>query len=241
MRRSHVALLGALAFLALCVLTVGIWLGRAAPELLPLSGERVTRVLDVADFDRVRVRGQWQVELTRGDAWLAELSYPVELEEGMSVDVVNRELDLRYSPERGWWSDFGRDPGLRVTARIVMPELRGIGSSGASLVSFAGFTGRALEVSSSGASRIEGRDSRYDALEIAMSGAGAADLAGVTAEDAHVEVSGALTVTLTMAGGELSGDASGASAIEYHGTVSVQRIDTSGVARVRQLDAGRQP
>lgn len=235
MRRSHTALIFAVAFLALCVFAAGLWLGRVAPEQPPLSGERTTRTVEVAEFDRVHVRGQWEVEITRGPVARVELSYPVELADGVTAAVEQRALELRHSAAR-WRQSADRNEDLRLTALIVMPELRGIESSGGSFVSFAGFTGRALEIDSSGVSRIEGADGRYDELEIAMSGAGAANLAGVTAADAHVELSGALTVTLTLAGGELSGDVSGASAVEYYGTVRAQRIDTSGVARVRQLD-----
>jgi hypothetical protein len=236
MRRSHAALVIGVSVVALCVLAGGIWLGRAVPEMPQLSGERATRAYDVADFERLDVRGQWQVAVTRGDAWRVELSYPVELAERVEVLVENRRLTLRYSAERGWWSDFGRREELRMSATIVMPMLDELELAGAPALSFSGFSGPDLEISSSGASSIEGRDSRYDELDLELSGAGAADLSGVTVTDAHLEISGAFRVTLRMAGGDLTGDVSGASAVAYYGSVRTQRIDASGVTRVQQLD-----
>jgi hypothetical protein len=163
-----------------------------------------------------------------------ELSYPLELERFIDVRKDGETLVLHYSTQLVRWSDFGSR--YETSARVVMPALEQLDLSGASKVELSGFQGSELEIDASGAVSIEGKDSRYDDLDLTMSGAGRTDLGGVTATDARINISGAHNVTLRMGGGVLSGDVSGASHVEYIGTVASQRVDTSGIARVEHRE-----
>lgn len=239
MKRSLVALLSAIGVVVAVMLALALWIRFAAPpreDPPTLSGQRATRSYDLANFTGVETSGQWQVTVVRGDEWAVEVTYPAELERYIDVRRGGDALVLDYNADRGWWSDFGSNDRFAMSVRVVMPALKKVDLSGASKVELSGFEGSKLEIEASGAAVIEGEDSRYDELDLEMSGAGRADLSGVTTTDAHIEVSGALSVTLRMGGGTLSGDVSGASHVEYFGTVASQTVDTSGFASIEHRE-----
>jgi len=70
-------------------------------------------------------------------------------------------------------------------------------------------------------------------LVLDSSGASEVDFEDVTVTTATIDMSGAANLILTMDGGDLTGDISGAGNIKYYGTVATQDIDTSGAANVR--------
>jgi hypothetical protein len=240
MKRSQLTLLTAIGTVVAATLAMALWArfdtqpGTASSTTF--SGQRVTRTYDFANFSRVDVRGQWQIALVRGDAWSVEISYPVELEPNVSVNAIGGELVVELTRQRDEpWSDFGRRDAIRMTARVVMPELDAVKLAGPTKLDLSGFDGKELELSAAGAFQITAADCRYDTLTYDAAGAGSADLSGLTATDAHVEIAGAQTATLRMAGGTLSGEIVGASRLAYYGTAS-QNVDKAGIASVRRLD-----
>ena len=58
----------------------------------------------------------------------------------------------------------------------------------------------------------------------------------VIVTDASVQISGAGAIELGVGGGVLSGNLSGASKIDYHGTVSEENINISGFGFVNKAD-----
>jgi hypothetical protein len=241
MKRSQRALLAAIGAVVAAALAAALWARLDAQPGTALSttfsGQRAARSYDFADFSRVDVRGQWQVALVQGDAWSIEVSYPVELEPYVSVNATGGELVIDLTGQPGPpWSDFGTRDELRLTARVVMPALRGVELAGPTKLELSGFDGEELELDAAGAFKITAADCRYDALDFEAAGAGSADLSGLTATDAHVQIAGAQSTTLRMAGGRLSGEIVGASRLEYYGTVASQDVDTAGIARVQRRD-----
>jgi hypothetical protein len=239
MKRSHFAVLSALGALVSILLLGSVWMRFGRHDVAPppaLSGQRITRAYDFADFTRVGAQGVWQVTLARGDAWTAELSYPAELEQYLKVGVEDHQLMLRYSLERGWWRNVGRRGEQGMAARVTMPALDHVDLSGTASLVFSGFEGAELDISTTGATKIDGTDSRYERVDLDMSGAGEADLRGVATTSVKIDLSGASKVVLRMAGGRLEGDVSGATSLEYFGTVSSLDVDTSGIASVKKLD-----
>jgi hypothetical protein len=235
MRNSQRVVLAVIGGLAVLILAAGIWIRVAVPQLPDLSGARGSRTYDFADFDRVGVSGQWQVTIERGDTWRVAVDAPVELLEYVRVEHVGDEL--RLGLDGGWQfgGGWGRNSNA-LEATITMPALSRLETSGASTLSFSGFEGRELSIVSSGASELRANTSRYDDLRLVMSGAGSAMLGDLTATNADVTVSGAAEVRLRMAGGTLSGRLSGASDLEYSGTVSAQTLSQSGAGSIRQRD-----
>jgi hypothetical protein len=233
------AVLVAVGAVFAALLLVALWIRFTAPPgevPAALSGQRTTRSFDLAGFSQISTSGQWQVTLVRGDAWAVEASYPVELERFIEVRREGAALALRYNLDQAWWSDFGSNEELGISARVVMPTLDALHLTGATRLDFSGFDGARLVLEASGASSVDGRDSRFRALQLDISGAGHADLGGVPTTDAHVDVSGAQRVTLQLAGGSLSGELTGASRLEYSGSASSQRVHTSGVSRVEHRE-----
>jgi hypothetical protein len=240
MKRSQFTLLTAIGAVVVATLAIALWARFDTKPGMALStsfsGQRATRTYDFTNFSRVDVRGQWQVTLVRGDSWSVEISYPVELEPYVNVNATAGELVVELTGERGTpWSDFGRRDGIGVTARVVMPQLDAVKLAGPTKLDLSGFDGKELELSAAGAFQITAADCRYDILTYDAAGAGSADLGGLTATDAHVEIAGAQSATLRMAGGTLSGAIVGASRLEYYGTAS-QNVDKAGIASVRRLD-----
>lgn len=234
MRNSQRVVLAVVGGLAVLILAIGIRIRVAAPRLPELSGERGPRSYDFADFDRVGISGQWRVTIERGDAWRVAVDAPVELHQYIRVELEGDELEIGL--EGGWFGGGWGGDDTALNATITMPALEGLELSGASTLSFAGFEGRELSIVSSGASELKATASRYDDLRLVLSGAGSAALGELTVTNADVTVSGAANVRLRMAGGRLTGRLSGASDVEYSGTVTEQSISQSGASSVRQRD-----
>ena len=243
MRNSQRAIVGLLGLVVGLMVVVAIWVwvtGERPPEL---SGERTTKTYEFADFDGVSVSGQWQVTIERGDAWRVSVEVPAEVADQVRVERSGDTLNLTYAFRfGGFGGGFSRggfggvDRPRPFQATITMPALETLGFVGASQVSFSGFEGSALSLHVSGAVDLTGAASRFDTLTLYLSGAGSVDLADVPVTDANVDISGAPSVTLRMAGGRLSGDLSGTANLEYYGTVSAERIDRAGFVNVRRRD-----
>ena len=239
MRNSQRAIVGLLGIVVGLMVVVAIWVWATGERPPELSGERTTRTYDYADFDGVSIAGQWQVTIERGDAWRVSVEVPGEYADQVRVERNGDVLNLAYPFRFGGFSrgGFGRvDRQRPFQATITMPALETLGLLGASQLSFSGFEGSALSLNVSGAIDLTGAASRFDALTLYLSGAGSVNLADVPVTDANVDISGATSVTLRMAGGRLSGDLSGTANLEYYGTVSEERVEKSGFVNLRRRD-----
>lgn len=235
MRNSQRVVAGALGAIVV-LLILGIIVTRiAAPRAPELSGERAARTYDLADFQGVEVAGQWQVAIERGDAWSVAVDAPAELIEELRIRVAGGVLKLEYEGPRRL-----RDEDDTLAATITMPALASLESFGVSQLRFAGFDGARLSLELAGAGEVLGAASRFDELALEMSGAGNVELGDVAVTNADVAVTGAGSVTLRMAGGRLTGEVWGVASLEYYGTVSEERVDSSGLASVRRR-TGPQP
>lgn len=232
MRNSQRAVAGLLGAIVVLLIAAAIWIRIAAPPTIGLSGERATRTYDYADFAAVSVSGQWQVTVERGDAWRVTIDVPAEVVDRVRVERSGDALTLEY--EGGWWfGPFGRQTEA-PQATITMPALESLVLSGTSTLSFTGFEGERLALTSSGASEVRAASGRFETLALVMSGAGNIDLDDLLVTNADIQVSGAGNLRLNMAGGRLTGSMSGAGNLDYRGTVSEQSVSTSGVVNVRR-------
>ena len=231
MKRSQIALLSVGGLLAgiviVSVVSARIALSHGGTEFL--DSEAVADGVGLRGFHSVEVAGRWQVNVSRGDDWRVDLSYPEDLEDRVQVQVLGDRL--RLALESGfWWNE----PGLPVSADIVMPELEEVEVRGAAMVEVSGFRGRRLEIDIAGTARLEGRDGRYDELELSVAGLSDIDLRGIVVTNADIDLAGASNITLTMDGGALSGSMAGAGSIEYYGSVSSESVHVAGAARVER-------
>ena len=207
--------------------TIG-WDGQARAQSGIDPGETTTASPDLSGFTRIEINGSWSVAATRGDEWHVELSYPENLVGEVDVSVRGERLSLDGA---GMRSFFGRSDA-RFSADIVMPALVELAAAGSSRVTLTGFEGQQLTIDAAGANQITGEEGRYSELELSVAGANDLQLAGFAFTDAEVELAGASNLTLTMDGGELTGDLAGAGKIEYFGTVSREAVDVAGFGSV---------
>lgn len=238
MKQSQVVVLSALGLVALYMILMAglarVALSQASPEDRGAvrrieRGPQTTTPVELQGFRSIDVRNTWRVTITRSDSWSVELTYPENLRDDLRVRVAGDSLVLSY--ESNGWSFRDEDRDL-FRARISLPALGELQGSGVSQLEFSGFSGDRLAIALSGAAQMRGSDGWYGDLEVDISGAGNADLSGIAVRDANVDLSGAAQVTLTMDGGVLAGDLSGASVVRYAGSVSELRVDSSGAARV---------
>lgn len=210
------------------------------------SGNMVTKEFDLSGFDRVNVSDAFDVEITQGGSF----SVVVRVDDNFVeyLDIVKRggtlNIELRAH-------SFARVNATTMEAEVTMPELTGLGLSGASDVSITGFaSSETLSVHVSGASSlrgdIESGDSTFDVsgashvslsgsggdLGLEVSGASDADLAEFDVGDASVQASGASSVTVN-ASGTLDVSASGASHVHYLGTPTLGSVESSGASTIQ--------
>lgn len=240
MRTSQIAMLAAGGVLVGGVLVLAVagrlGAGPVEPGERRELGERVSRELALERFSSVVVSGSWSVQVEQGPAFSVTLSHPEGVQESLVADVRGEQLVLASEDAAGpGWSWFGGQD-LNLEARVVVPSLENIAIDGAGEVVLRGLSGERLAIAVAGAANVEGSGGRYDALDLDVSGAGRVELAGMEFRDANIDLSGAANVTLTMAGGVLSGSLSGVGRVEYFGTVQNERIVVSGFGRVEAMD-----
>ena len=233
MKQSQIALLSVLGVLAgIVVVTVVSARIALSPERTAfVNGRLVSESTVLRGFRDIEVDGTWQVNVSQGDDWRMDLSYPDAFEDRIKISVLGDRLRLGIRSES--WRD---EPDLRPSADIVMPNLEEVEVRGSTKLEVSGFKGRHLDIDIAGAAQLTGRDGRYEKLELSVKGASRVDLSGVAVTDADIDLAGASKITLTMGGGTLSGLIAGAGSVEYYGWVSTNTVQIAGFARVEHVD-----
>ena len=194
--------------------------GQAGRDL----GESTTTRHDLSGFNGIEIEGSWTVNVTRGDEWRVELTYPENEMSDIDISVRHKRLSLGGARPG---SLFGRSDA-RLTANIVMPALATLKAAGENRLTLSGFEGDRLAIEAAGVTDMTGEDCRYVELDLSLAGAGNAQLEGIVVTDADVEVAGATNLSLTIDGGELTGALAGVGRIEYFGTVSREAVEVAG-------------
>jgi len=209
------------------------------------SGHVVTRDERISGFDRVDAGHTFRVDVRQGERF------------GVVVRIDDNLLDYLVLEKQGSTLNIGLEPNrsyrrYTAEAEVTMPELAGLGLSGASQGTVTGFSsGKTLRIRVSGASQLRGDieagdtwievsgasemtlKGSADDLDVNASGASVVDLADFSVRDADLDASGASKITVD-ASGTLNVDASGASMVTYLGSPRMGRVDTSGSSSVRR-------
>ena len=156
------------------------WVGQAVGQDRPEPGEMTTVNRDLSGFNSIEINGSWEIDVSRGDQWQVELSYPENYEGEFEVSVDGDHLSLDSAAPRSFFG--GRD--AQYAANIVMPELVEVEVAGSSQVTLSGFEGEHLMIDAAGATQITGEDGRYGELELSVAGANDIQLAGFVFTDA---------------------------------------------------------
>lgn len=205
-----------------------------------------TRSLDLTNFDQLAMGSAFTIHVRQGASFsvkaTGELNDLDDLETSVSRSGV---LEIRY---RNTW----RSRRDRMDIDIVMPSLRGVDFSGASVSDVEGFENvRTLDYRLSGASKSTFTGSA-DRLNLDLSGASELDLRGsggvltgnlsgasqvfafaFPVQEADLGLSGASRARLRVAK-LLKVDASGASSLRYQGTPTVDRRLSGGSSVTRE-------
>jgi hypothetical protein len=211
------------------------------------SGRIATKDFNIRGFTRVDVSHAFQVKIVQGSSYQVVLRVEDHLLERLRIAKRGEKLMIGLKPMMRF--------NLRkatMEAEVHMPDLRGIGASGASDVRISGFSSdRNLDVDVSGASSVEGEITAQDVsieasgasrvrlqgeagdLRIDASGASHVDLEDFPAQDADIELSGASEAKVVL-NGNLDIDASGASHLYFGGSPSMGRVDLSGASSIKR-------
>ncbi len=180
----------------------------------------------LANFTKIEGSGAFQIAVSEAPAYQVQLRVPRRIQDYVAVAVEGDTLHI------------GLKPGVTITglgiyrATITMPKLTAIHTSGAARVEFMGFSGDDLTIGSSGAASILGSGGSYRRLLVDSSGASVIGLTDLPVVEARIRSSGAGVVRLSMQGGELSGELTGAVRLFYSGSVKKADVQTSGAAVV---------
>lgn len=206
----------------------------------------VTRSLDLVNFDQLTMGSAFTIHVRQGSSFSVKATGELNDIEDLETSV-NRSgvLEIRY---RNTW----RNRRERMDLDIVMPSLRGVDFSGASVSDVEGFENiRTLDYRLSGASKSVFIGSA-DRLTLDLSGAAELDLRGdggvlvgklsgasqvfafdFMTQEADLNLSGASRARVRVAK-LLKVDASGASSLRYQGTPTVDQRLSGGSTVTRE-------
>ncbi len=129
------------------------------------SGNLVTEQMDFIDFTRVEVGYAFEVEVTQSSSYSVSITADDNLFDFIQVSKTGETLKIRLQSGYDYQSVTRR-------AKIAMPELRGLGLSGATQGAVIGF-------------------SSTEDFKLDLSGASRLELAGFAVNNADVNLSGA--------------------------------------------------
>jgi len=188
------------------------------------SGHIETSKRDVADFNKLKVGGVFDVEVSRGDKYSVEVIADDNLLPFIRTEVDGDTLSI-YSDAK-----ISKSSQLRVV--ITAPDIRKVKATGASKVLLKDVSNEELALNASGASKITASGSTA-LLTIDVSGASKVLGSDLASKQATVETSGASSADIKVSD-SLNAHASGASHIRYVGSPGTLDVDRSGAGTVSQ-------
>lgn len=232
-----IVILGGIAFAGIRIFDrvesrVGGWLNPTPETSGSFSAEdeatavAIASLEDLSGFSRISAEGGWKITITPG-------------EYAVSVSASERdENDVRVS-RRGDALHLSFGPGSRSTgespeARISVPDLSRIDIDGGAQVRLTGIESSSLDIRVNGAASVTGIDVRIEELHVDVDGAAHVDFSSAEVVNASVELDGASNLSITMAGGSLTGVLRGVGNVTYGGEVLREAIRIEGLGRVRR-------
>jgi len=204
-----------------------IMVNRTAPESENYwSSDLNQQELNFSNFNALRIRGAWKINVSQGGEYAIRLEYPPELAEKVTVDQHSSELSLIYNTK-------GLNHKNAIRAEIVMPDLSGIKTVEGTSIFLTDFDCPTLDIHITGAAKIKADNSSVTDLNVDCEGASYINFKNARVVNANLDVKGASRVILTMNGGILTGKAAGTSSIVYYGNVTTQDIESSGAVSIQ--------
>lgn len=175
------------------------------------SGKLATGEMNFSDFTRVEVGYAYEVEVTQSSSYSVSITADDNLFDFIQVSKTGETLKIRLQSGYNYQS-------VTTRAKITMPELRGLGLSGAAQATVVGFS--------------SSEDSKFD-----LSGASSLDMSDMSTDDIKISLSGASWVTGDItASGDAQFNLSGASRVELDGSANDMLIKASGASHLELAD-----
>ena len=195
------------------------------------NGKTVRREIPIDSFSGVSVNGGWEIEINSNDS--NKFSVIMENPENELSDIYyylySGIFTVRY--RSGLFYKGNMQEGIHKIS-ISMPKLSSLEFSGGTKASFSGFKSAKLGIIVSGGCNLKGKDNAINNIVIKSSGASHIDLNESSVTNADLDTSGVSFIELNMAGGNLTGSASGVSSILYSGNIRSQNVKQSGVVNI---------
>jgi hypothetical protein len=226
------------SLLALAVVAAWLpFLALAAPESTPVPVP--------GSFDRVALRGDFDVEVREGSPAAIEVVAEPGWAERIEVDLSGSELRLSRKRDR--------DSAKGVLVKVTLPSFRALSVAGSGKgTAESGPSPRDVRLSLSGSGDLSWKGVAA-ALDVSLAGSGDVKLAGkgqkltaslagsgdidakeLPVKDASVAIAGSGDVSLRLAGGALEARIAGSGDVEWSGEGTVGAVSTAGSGRVRQ-------
>lgn len=226
----------------LAVVFVASCFGRIQP-----TGKTVTIKKDFRNFNRIKIGNSFRADIQQASRYKVELEVDESVRPHLNIEQRGSKLKIYLDP--------GSYAGnITLTARITLPQLRGLGLSGATQAKIKGFdSDEPFDLQLSGASQLAG-EIRCSDVDMNLSGSSIIELAGqgeildldassashikladFQIQGAEIGLSGASQADLFV-NGDLDIRMSGSSRIHYHGAAQIKHITSSGASTISRID-----
>ena len=226
------------AILAVMLVTSISLSGCVLGKVITGSKNLVTEEFDFSDFTRVEVGSAFEVEITQSSSYSVSITADDNLFDFVQVSTDGKTLKIRLKSGYNYLSTTTR-------AKITMPELYGLGLSGAAKGVVIGFNSSGdFELGLSGASSLNMSDMSSGDIRIGLSGASRVTGDITASGDAQFNLSGASKLELIGSANDVLIRASGASSLELaefpadNIDVSLSGASNATVNLDGRLDAG---
>jgi hypothetical protein len=178
-------------------------------NLIKGSSELKTEGFNFTDFSGIEVNGPFDVSVAYADAYSVNITANSNLFDKM--DILKQDETLKINIQTGRYFGIQKAQYIDATMKVAikMPYLRSLALSGSAKGTCLGFNSRA-------------------GIDFKTSGASLLDIKGISAGDAHFDVSGASKVTGNITAGDNEFNVSGASTVQLEGTASNILSSVSG-------------
>jgi eukaryotic-like serine/threonine-protein kinase len=195
------------------------------------SGRRATKVVDIKDFNAIRIERLIAADVTRGESFKVTLTADDNMLDRIETNREGSTLRIRLAE-----GNYRLAEPPRVS--IIMPALEEIDIAGAARATIQGFASdRPFHARMSGASSLEGSIRAGD-VDFDINGASTLKLGG-SARGARLLASGASRFELAdwkVEGEKLTIDVSGASSVRFRGSAKAAVLKAEGASQLHLAD-----
>lgn len=220
--------------IAAAMLAAVCWLGAAEPETPKNDIRHETKSFKVGNFNSLNLNSIFDATVSRSSKCSLKITAPDDIMEYVEVTVSDGTLELSLGSIPNKVQRKYSHDGYVLKAEITMPELCGLGMTGASKIRCNNpfdIGDKEFKLDLSGATKVNGLNITARSIEGDISGAPYVDLKGKFGR-AEMDVSGAPKADFDFNAGELDMDVCGAANLEVKGIFENIFVEASGAAKI---------